>query len=62
MSTHDRCPTCGKPIDNPIAKRICCLCKSSILKHHKYFINGDGRLQHRHCDNPESYVANTGGR
>jgi hypothetical protein len=55
MSSSQRCPTCGRPFDRAISGRFCCLCKQRILKHHKYFINAKGKLQHRFCDNPESY-------
>jgi hypothetical protein len=36
-------------------KRRCAACQAPMGRHAKYFINSDGRLQHRHCERPEEY-------
>jgi len=50
-----RCPTCHKPWGND-HKRICQKCGYPILLHHKYYFNGEGKIQHRNCKNPELYT------
>jgi len=52
------CPTCSTLIEsnNPKGRRNCSLCGKNIGRHDKWFINSDGKLQHRHCDYPENYT------
>lgn len=49
-----RCPTCNKPF-TPEPVKVCAKCKLPILRGHKYRHIG-GRLEHRHCDYPDSYL------
>jgi hypothetical protein len=58
----ERCEHCGHSIGPRKPMRICTLCKRPISKREKWhFIDvmiGKVRttqVQHRHCDNPESY-------
>lgn len=51
--TH--CPTCGQRIVKA-ARRVCADCGKTIARHDKYFFGEDGRVRHRLCDNPKSYV------
>lgn len=56
--TRERCRTCGQPIGKWQPSRICRLCKRPIAKGHKWrFVAVRGRttLQHRNCQNPDSY-------
>ena len=51
----DRCPCCRKPYNETNSRRVCRKCKMQIGSHDKWFFADDGRVEHRHCDNPESY-------
>ena len=52
-----RCPTCHRPWDaNKTAGRVCARCKRQILRGEKYRFIGS-RVEHRDCDNPDSYPA-----
>lgn len=35
--------------------RICSLCKQQIVRHDKWCFGLEGRVRHRHCDNPGDY-------
>ncbi len=53
------CPNCCHQFDTSqvkSGKRICSECKKPIGRHDKWFFRPDGRIQHRHCDDPEQYV------
>ena len=49
-----RCPSCGKPV-TPEPVKVCARCDRPILRGHKYR-HIRGRLEHRHCDFPDSYL------
>jgi hypothetical protein len=52
------CPTCKQPIKTAV-RRVCAKCHSPIALHDKYFfktVEGNTFLEHRHCDNKESYL------
>jgi hypothetical protein len=52
--TPSRCPACRQSIPvTPV--RICSLCKNQIVRHDKWCFGQDGRVRHRHCDNPGDY-------
>lgn len=56
MTAH--CPTCGQPVPERKAARICFDCGKPITRHAKWMFavrNGQTSLVHRHCGNPESY-------
>lgn len=49
------CPTCGRQYSyNP--RRICTKCKEQITRHHKWFITDEGKIRHRNCKEPSSYL------
>jgi hypothetical protein len=50
-----RCPTCGKPWNACVPRRICSLCGEQITRSHKWMIGDDGRIRHRNCKDPKSY-------
>ena len=52
-----RCPCCNKPF-TPEPVKVCMACHRPILRGHKYTIRG-GKLQHRHCAYPDSYLTPT---
>lgn len=51
-----QCPTCGQRIVKQ-SRRVCADCSKQITRHHKWFIGEDGRVRHRVCSSPDSYVA-----
>jgi predicted amidophosphoribosyltransferase len=51
------CPYCDQPIKKLKRKRQCAECHQPILRHHQWFINLSGRLQHKNCDQPERQPA-----
>ena len=51
--TH--CPTCGQRIVK-VARRVCAHCSKTIARHDKWFFGEDGRVRHRICTDPTSYV------
>lgn len=51
------CPYCDQPIKKIKRKRQCAECHQPILRHHQWFINLSGRLQHKNCDQPERQPA-----
>jgi hypothetical protein len=60
--TPERCPHCQQRMPKPKVKRvpdrICRSCGDPVLVHHKWKHVTDGTMtwvEHRHCDNPESY-------
>lgn len=53
--TGDRCPTCKQSVPLAAPVRVCSLCKQQIVRHDKWCFGKDGRVRHRHCDNPDDY-------
>lgn len=55
--SSDHCPTCKRKFSTSTPKlRVCAACEKPITRHHKYRFRDDGRIEHRHCDNPEAYL------
>ena len=59
----ERCPHCQQRMPKPkqvrAYSRICRACHLPIATHHKWKVITDGEaswFEHRHCNNPESYV------
>lgn len=50
-----RCPTCQQPVAHSHL-RVCTLCGDQIARHDKWFFTEDGKLRHRHCKYPTSYL------
>lgn len=50
-----RCPCCDQPLDLTPA-RWCADCDRPIMRGHKWRFNKKGRMVHRHCKYPTSYV------
>lgn len=64
---RERCPHCQQRMPKPKAvrayDRICRNCSQPIRTHHKWKVITDGSaswVEHRHCDNPESYQPRVG--
>jgi hypothetical protein len=54
--TH--CPTCKRPIGpEHMTRRTCWRCDKPMGRHDKWKIGRDGRIRHRHCDFPQSYLS-----
>jgi hypothetical protein len=54
-----RCPTCKQVIADKVNVRTCYKCLFPIGRHDKYrYVNRVGitTIEHRHCDNKESYL------
>ena len=51
----ERCPTCKMSI-RVCPKKMCAACGSPITRHHKFYFRQDGRVQHRLCKYPDSYI------
>lgn len=65
-TSPERCPHCQQRMPKPrVSKqrsRICRKCGEPIKVHHKWKVETDGEaswFEHRHCDNPGSYVPAT---
>lgn len=54
MPEQPRCPTCRQRIGTTPVK-VCAACKRPMKRPDKYVFNAQGRIQHRHCDNPTDY-------
>ena len=51
-----RCPHCRRPSAAPWKPvRVCSRCSRMIGGGDKWCFGKDGRVQHRHCDNPSDY-------
>lgn len=58
MSAHpeiERCPTCNRPFNMALPRRLCAACKKQITRYHKWQIGEDGRIRHRVCARPQEY-------
>lgn len=54
-----RCPTCKQVVPDKVQVRMCYKCNLPIALHDKYrYVNRFGMttLEHRHCDNTDSYL------
>lgn len=51
-----RCPTCGRPFDQHVPRRLCAACGKQITRRHKWHVGDDGRIRHRVCGRPQDYL------
>ncbi len=58
---HTRCPVCQQPV-RAMPRRICTGCKKPIRRHDKWTFTKAGRVKHRNCKQPESYLRDETGR
>lgn len=49
------CPTCKRPLDLRVPRKICADCGRQIQRGHKYHFGTDGRVRHRVCARPNDY-------
>lgn len=57
LASGGNCPTCRRPFEaQKVTRRVCAECGQPISNHHKWRIWPDGRLRHRHCDDPTAYL------
>lgn len=51
----EQCPTCKRPF-RPTVRKRCAVCGQAMGHSDKYRFREDGRIEHRLCDYPDSYL------